>query len=151
MNLLFDDRGAVVSVFGLTRAERTPGEAVPSAFFYPLTQVPEAVLDSVKTGASFPHGLLGIRIRDVTGRSMSGANGTGVEVIGIHRPEGKEADIEVGDVIKQFKASPVTSSEHLRRLTAGTAAGTEVAIVLYRPEVGQIITVVEVLERQPRE
>ena len=124
-------------------AVRAQPAGMSHSFFYPLPDIPPRIVQAVHEGVVLEHGWLRIIIDELewSDAAAAGLDGTdGVLVKKIVPGSPVEGVLQPGDIIVQVGGSRIRGPMDLRRVILGSAPGSSVAAVLWRPGEGAVTT-----------
>jgi len=129
-------------VIGVNSAIASPnGGSVGIGFAIP-SNLAKPVIDALRRSGHVERGWIGVSIQEVTPQIAQSLGLTLAEgaLIATVQPDGPAAaaKLEQGDVILSFDGQPVKETHELPRIVAGTAAGRQVQVVVWRE--GQRVT-----------
>ena len=148
---LFNMRGEVVGIN--SQIYSRTGGFMGLSFAIPI-DVANDIAQQLRNTGKVTRGRIGVVIQPITkeladGFGLSKAQGALVNSVEKGGPADK-AGVEPGDVILRFDGKPVSSSEDLPRIVAGTKPGSKVPMQIWRNKAAKDVQVV-VVEMQPEE
>jgi serine protease Do len=136
MNLLFNNKGELLSVMGLLhRSEGDSPYYSPGTFYYPLSSLPPRLLADLREGKEPQHGRLGVSMKDPSTSVLSEPIRSirhGAEVVQVSPNSPADGILKVGDLIFQFNDIHIRGPSDLRRMTMATYPGTSVRLLIRR-------------------